>query len=144
MLDAVLAKLYGVETKVLLQSVKRNMERFPADFMFQLSDSEFEILRSQIVTSSWGGRRYSPFVFTEQGVAMLSTVLHSSQAIQVNVEIMRTFVRLRQVLGSHKVLKAQIEGLEKKYDKKFKIVFDAINQLMSPPEVSKKNRIGFL
>jgi len=142
-LDSTLAALYGVETKVLLQAVKRNQDRFPIDFMFQLNEQEFEHLRSQFVTSSWGGRRYAPYAFTEQGVAMLSSVLRSPQAVQVNIEIMRAFVRLRQLLGSHKQLKTQIETLEKKYDKQFKIVFDAIHQLMEPPTPKKKNPIGF-
>jgi len=102
MLDAHLAELYGVETKVLVQAVKRNIERFPEDFMFQLSQAEFAILRSQFVTSSdWGGRRYPPYAFTEQGVAMLSSVLHSQRAVQVNIEIVRAFIRLRQMLASH-------------------------------------------
>jgi hypothetical protein len=143
MLDSTLAVLYGVETKVLLQAVKRNRDRFPIDFMFQLNEHEFQNLRSQPVTSSWGGRRYAPYAFTEQGVAMLSSVLRSPQAVQVNIEIMRAFVRLRQLLGSHKQLKAQIDLLEKKYDKQFKIVFDAIHQLMESPTPKKKNPIGF-
>lgn len=104
MLDADLAVLYGIETKVLVQAVKRNLDRFPVDFMFQLTKDEFEHLRSQSVTSRWGGRRYMPYVFTEQGVAMLSSVLHSTQAIQVNIEIMRAFVQLRQLLDSDKKL----------------------------------------
>ena len=144
MLDFSLATLYGVQTKILLQAVKRNISRFPKDFMFQLTLEEFQNLRSQIVTSSWGGRRYLPYAFTEQGVAMLSSVLHSSQAIQVNIEIIRTFVRLRRLLDSHKDLKQKIEALEQKYDKKFKVVFEAIHQLMIPPEPKKKNPIGFL
>ncbi len=143
MVDTTLATLYGVETKVLLQAIKRNSSRFPIDFMFQLTEQELQNLRSQFVTSSWGGRRYFPYVFTEQGVAMLSSVLRSPQAVQVNIEIMRAFVRLRQVLGSHKMLKAQIEGLEKKYDKQFKVVFDAINLLMAAPELTSQRPIGF-
>lgn len=142
-LDMTLTGLYGVETKVLLQAVKRNSDRFPIDFMFQLNEQEFQNLRSQFVTSSWGGRRYAPYAFTEQGIAMLSSVLRSPQAIQVNIEIMRTFVRLRQLLGSHKQLKGQIEALEMKYDKQFKVVFDAIHQLMLPENVTKKRTIGF-
>jgi len=143
MLDKHLAILYGVETKVLLQAVKRNIQRFPSDFMFQLAADELEILRSQFVTSSWGGRRYLPYVFTEQGVAMLSSVLHSQQAIQVNIEIMRAFVQLRKMMNSHKELKQQIENLEKKYDKNFRMVFEAIHQLMDPPEIKVKRPIGF-
>jgi phage regulator Rha-like protein len=144
MLDADLAALYGVETKRLLQALKRNISRFPPDFVFQLNRQEFENLRSQIVTSSqWGGRRYPPYAFTEQGVAMLSSVLRSKRAIQVNIEIMRTFVRLRRILASHADLARKLEALEKKYDAQFKVVFDAIRELMRPPE-PKKRPIGFL
>jgi len=143
MLDADLAELYGVETKVLVQAVKRNLERFPEDFMFQLSQEEFAILRSQIVTSSdWGGRRYRPYAFTEQGVAMLSSVLRSRRAIRVNIEIMRAFIRLRQMLASHVELARKLDALEKKYDAQFKQVFEAIRQLMAPPE-PKRRPIGF-
>jgi len=143
MLDADLAELYGVETKVLVQAVKRNLDRFPEDFMFQLSQEEFAILRSQIVTSSdWGGRRYRPYAFTEQGVAMLSSVLRSRRAIQVNIEIMRAFIRLRQMLASHVELARKLDALEKKYDAQFKQVFEAIRQLMAPPE-PKRRPIGF-
>lgn len=143
MLDADLASLYGVETKVLVQAVKRNAERFPQDFMFQLTKDEFAVLRSQIVTSrDWGGRRYPPYAFTEQGVAMLSSVLHSPRAIQVNIEIMRAFVRLRQMLASHAELARKLDALEKKYDAQFKAVFDAIRQLMAPPE-PKRRPMGF-
>jgi len=143
MLDADLAVLYNVETRGLVQAVKRNLDRFPEDFMFQLSDEEFSILRSQSVTSSqWGGRRYPPYAFTEQGVAMLSSVLHSKRAVQVNIEIMRAFVRLRRMLASHADLQRRLNDLEKKYDEKFKVVFDAIRQLMAPPE-RKRPRIGF-
>ena len=143
MLDADLAELYDVETKVLVQAVKRNLERFPEDFMFQLSQEEFAILRSQIVTSSdWGGRRYRPYAFTEQGVAMLSSVLRSRRAIQVNIEIMRAFIRLRQMLASHVELARKLDALEKKYDAQFKQVFEAIRQLMAPPE-RKRRPIGF-
>jgi len=143
MLDADLAELYGVETRVLVQAVKRNLERFPEDFMFQLSQEEFAILRSQIVTSSdWGGRRYCPYAFTEQGVAMLSSVLRSRRAIQVNIEIMRAFIRLRQMLASHVELARKLDALEKKYDAQFKQVFEAIRQLMAPPE-PKRRPIGF-
>ncbi len=143
MLDSDLAALYGVETKVLVQAVKRNIERFPEDFMFRLNKKEFVILRSQIVTSSdWGGRRYAPYAFTEQGVAMLSSVLHSQRAIQVNIEIMRAFIRLRQMLASHAELARKLDELEKKYDAQFKEVFEAIRQLMTPPE-PKRRPIGF-
>ena len=143
MLDADLAELYGVETKVLVQAVKRNLERFPEDFMFQLSQEEFAILRSQIVTSSdWGGRHYRPYAFTEQGVAMLSSVLRSRRAIQVNIEIMRPFIRLRQMFASHVELARKLDALEKKYDAQFKQVFEAIRQLMAPPE-PKRRPIGF-
>jgi len=143
MLDSDLAALYGVETKALVQAVKRNLERFPEDFMFQLSRDEFSILRSQSVTSSsWGGRRYPPYAFTEQGVAMLSSVLHSQRAIQVNIEIMRAFIRLRQILASHADLARKLDALEKKYDAQFKEVFEAIRQLMKPPE-PKRRSIGF-
>lgn len=143
MLDKHLAMLYGVQTKVLLQSIKRNSDRFPTDFMFQLTPDEFQHLRSQIVNSRRGGRRYQPYAFTEQGVAMLSSVLNSKQAIQVNIEIMRAFVNLRQLIGSHKELQQKLQELEKKYDKKFNVVFEAIRQLMTPPEPPKKRSIGF-
>jgi len=141
-IDSVLAELYGVETKVLLQAVKRNIERFPDDFMFQLEKQEVAILRSQFVTSRWGGRRYPPCVFTEQGVAMLSSVLRSPQAIQVNIEIMRAFVGLRRLLADHADLAKKLATLERKYDDKFKVVFEAIRELMRPPEKSKRP-IGF-
>jgi hypothetical protein len=143
MLDSDLAALYGVSTKIFNQAVKRNLGRFPDDFMFQLSADEFEILRSQIVTSSWGGRRYPPYAFTEQGVAMLSSVLRSPQAIAVNIEIMRAFVRLRRMLASHAELSRRLDELEKNYDKKFRVVFDAIRQLMTPAARPKKPPIGF-
>jgi len=143
MLDTDLAALYGVQTRVLVQAIKRNIERFPQDFMFQLSREEFTILRSQIVTSSdWGGRRYPPYAFTEQGVAMLSSVLRSQSAIQVNIEIMRAFIRLRQMLASHADLARKLDALEKKYDAQFKEVFQAIRQLMAPPE-PKRRPLGF-
>lgn len=144
MLDADLAELYSVETKVLLQAVKRNADRFPDDFMFQLEEAEFENLRSQFVTSSWGGRRYRPYAFTEQGVAMLSSVLRSRRAVAVNIEIMRAFVKLRRLLSSHEELAAKLRELEKKYDSQFKVVFDALRKLMQPPEGEKKERIGFV
>ncbi|HET6516335.1 MAG TPA: ORF6N domain-containing protein [Thermodesulfovibrionales bacterium] len=143
MLDRDLALLYEVETKALNRAVKRNLDRFPEDFMFQLSDEEFENLRFHFGTSRWGGQRYRPYVFTENGVAMLSSVLNSQRAIHVNIQIMRTFARLREMLMTHKDLKQKIEEMEKKYDYQFKIVFDAIRQLLEPPEKPKK-RIGFL
>ena len=145
MLDSDLAALYGVETKTLIQAVKRNSERFPEDFMFQLTNQEVIGLRSQIVTSNVGrgGRRYPPYVFTEHGVAMLSSVLNSRQAILVNIQIMRTFGRLREMLISHKDLAQKLAQLEKRYDHQFKMVFDAIRQLMAPPSVPTKRKIGF-
>jgi len=143
MLDADLAELYEVPTKVLLQAVKRNLERFPPDFMFQLKNQELAILRSQFVTSSWGGRRYAPYAFTEQGVAMLSTVLKSPRAIAVNIEIMRAFVRLRLMLASNKDLARRIDQLEAQMDAKFRVVFEAIRELMTPPEPQKRP-IGFV
>ena len=139
-----LAELYEVEPRALVQAVKRNIDRFPADFMFQLSTAEFINLKSQFVISNWGGlRRAAPYAFTEQGVAMLSSVLNSKRAVQVNIEIMRTFARLRQLLASHAQLARKLEALERKYDAQFKIVFDAIRGLMTPAE-PKKRRIGFL
>lgn len=154
MLDADLAILYGVGVGRLNESVKRNRDRFPADFMFQLTREEFESLRSQFVTSNlksqiaisssdWGGRRHPPYVFTEQGVAMLSSVLRSKRAVRVNIEIMRAFVRLRQMLASNAQLARRLDALEKKYDGQFKAVFDAIRQLMASPE-PKRRKIGFL
>ncbi len=143
MLSTDLAALYEVEPRVLVQAVKRNIERFPEDFMFQLSEKEFTDLKSQIVISSWGGlRRGTPYAFTEQGVAMLSSVLRSKRAIQVNIEIMRAFVKLKQMLASNAKLACKLTALEKKYDAQFKVVFDAIRSLMTPPE-KPKSRIGF-
>lgn len=143
MLSTDLAELYGVEPRALVQAVKRNIERFPADFMFQLTKEEFADLKSQIVTSSWGGlRRATPYAFTEQGVAMLSSVLKSERAIMVNIAIMRAFVKLRAMLASHKELARKLEELEQRYDAQFKVVFDAIRQLMTPPERPRR-RIGF-
>jgi hypothetical protein len=146
MLDADLATLYEVETRVLVQAVKRNIERFPEDFMFQLDVEEVQALRSQSVISNApgrGGRRYAPYAFTEQGVAMLSTVLNSPRAIAVNIEIMRAFVRLRLILASNKELARRLDQLEAKTDAKSKAVFEAIRQLMTPPE-PKRRPIGFL
>ena len=143
MLDEDLAVLYAVDVKVLNQAVRRNLQRFPSDFMFRLVAEETEVLRSQFVTSrSWGGRRYLPYAFTEQGVAMLSSVLRSDRAVRVNIEIMRAFVRLRQMLQANADLAKKLVALEKKYDAKFRVVFDAIRELMEPP-VKAKRRIGF-
>jgi ORF6N domain len=144
MLSTHLAALYDVESRVLMQAVKRNLNRFPSDFVFQLTATEFAILKSQIVISSWGGsRRARPYAFTEQGVAMLSSVLHSERAVAVNIEIMRTFVRLRQMLMSNAELSRKLAALERKYDSQFKAVFDAIRQLMRPSETLRKRPIGF-
>lgn len=144
MLDSSLAELYDVETKALNQAVRRNITRFPEDFMFQLAREEANFLRSQFVTSKdqRGGRRYLPYVFTEQGVAMLSSVLNSERAIQVNIAIMRAFVKLRQILATHKDLARKLEVLERNYDAQFKVVFNAIRELMTPPEPHRR-RIGF-
>jgi hypothetical protein len=143
LLDADLATLYEVKTKALNQAMRRNRARFPPDFMFQLTAREAAILRSQTVTSNGrGGRRNRPYAFTEQGVAMLSSVLRSARAIAVNVEIMRAFVRLRQMAESQSELVHEVDALEKKYDRQFKVVFDAIRRLMTPP-VSPSRRIGF-
>ena len=142
MLDKDLAALYGVETKSLIQAVKRNIERFPSDFMYQLTDKEFAILRSQIVTSSWGGRRYKPYVFTEQGVAMLSSVLRSKRALAVNIAIMRTFVKLREILGSNDLLRRKIESMERKYDEQFQQVFAVLKNMLTE-ESRPKKQIGF-
>lgn len=143
MLDADLASLYGVETKALVRAVKRNLGRFPEDFMFQLTKAEFDNLRYQSGTSrSWGGRRSPPYAFTEHGVTMLSSVLHSERAVQVNIEVVRAFVRLRRILATHEDLARKMVALEKKYDSQFKVVFDAIRELMAPP-VPVKRRIGF-
>lgn len=142
MVDGDLARLYGVETGVLNRAVKRNIDRFPDDFMFQLTNKEVDNLRCQLGTSSWGGRRYRPYAITEQGVAMLSSVLRSQQAVQVNIEIVRTFVRLRQLLASNVELSRKLAALENKYDAKFRVVFEAIRELMVPPP-TKKRPIGF-
>ncbi len=143
MLSTDLARLYQVAPRVLIQAVKRNIDRFPDDFIFQLDHKEFQNLKSQIVTSSWGGlRRSIPYAFTEQGVAMLSSVLRSRRAVRVNIEIMRTFVHLRRLLASNEELARKLNSLEKKYDTQFKVVFDAIRELMTPPEKPKKP-IGF-
>jgi hypothetical protein len=148
MLDRDLAELYGVETRVLNQAVRRNIERFPEDFMLSLTREE--IMRiSQIVISSPqaepGTLKYSKSVmaFTEYGIAMLSSVLNSSKAIQINIQIMRTFGKLREMVSSSKVLSRRLDELEKKTDSQFKLVFDAIRQLMAPPDLAKKRKIGF-
>lgn len=141
MLSHDLAQLYAVESKVLIQAVKRNLERFPGDFMFQLEIQELNNLRSQNVTSSWGGIRWLPYAFTEQGIAMLSSVLRSPEAIQVNIEIMRTFVGLKRLSHSMKELHDRISHLESRYDTQFKSVFDAIREIINPP-IPTKRRIG--
>jgi hypothetical protein len=164
MLDADLAMLYGVSTKALNQALRRNRARFPEDFVFQLTGEEFAALRSQSVTSNaegpypqglrpnWSqfvtssgkhrGRSYRPYAFTEQGVAMLSSVLRSTRAVEVNIAIMRTFVQLRRLMDTNRDLGRKIEALEKKYDEQFAVVFEAIKQLIAPPEPSRR-RIGF-
>jgi hypothetical protein len=144
LLDADLAVLYGVTVKRLLEAVRRNHDRFPVDFMFQLDKQEVANLRSQFATSRWGGRRYTPHAFTEQGVAMLSSVLRSERAVLVNIEIMRAFVRLRRILASNVELARKLNELEAKYDTQFKVVFDTIRELMSSPDRSPRRRIGFV
>lgn len=151
MLDADLADLYDVETKVLVQQVKRNAKRFPTDFMFQLTKAEAEALRSQFVTSNEGrgGRRYAPYVFTEQGVAMLSGVLRSNRAISVNIEIMRAFVELRRVAGSFEELQKRLDQMEldigarlSEHDEQIRQIFEALRQLIAPPPPEKRP-VGF-
>ena len=142
MLDRDLAELYDVETKILKRAVKRNIDRFPDDFMFGLNEKELKDLRCQFGTSSWGGTRYLPLAFTEQGVAMLSSVLRSKRAIQVNIQIMRAFSKLRELLSTHEDLKKKIEAMEKKYDQQFQIVFEAIKQLLETDSKPRK-KIGF-
>ncbi len=143
MLDADLAEMYGVTTGNLNKAVTRNLERFPADFMFRLTKEEADSLRFQSgISNTRGGRRYAPRVFTEQGVAMLSSVLHSPRAVAVNIEIMRAFVRLREMLTSHADLARRLDELERKYDQQFAIVFQAIRELMKPP-TGKPNEIGY-
>ncbi len=147
MLSTHLASLYDVEPKVLVQGVKRNLERFPSDFMFQLTNQEFNNLKSQFVTSSWGGaRRAPPYAFTQEGVAMLSSVLRSPRAVKVNIEIMRAFVRLRRILSSNQELEKKLDELDckvSKNDAAIAEIIDAIRQLMSPPEPKGKRPIGF-
>lgn len=138
MLDLHLAELYEVETKVLKQAVRRNINRFPDDFMFEITEKEFEFLRSQIVTSAWNTTRYAPFAFTEQGVAMLSSVLRSDKAINVNIEIMRAFVTIRKLALSHADLLTRIDAIEEKYDEQFKEVFKALRYLIEPPQKEEK------
>ena len=145
MLSTDLATLYGVQPRALVQAVKRNKDRFPEDFMFQLSRGEFAVLKSQIVISRWGGlRRATPYAFTEQGVAMLSSVLRSKRAAQVNIVIMRAFVRLREILMTDKDLARKFEEMEKKYDVQFRMVFETLRKLAEPPDEARKRRVGFL
>jgi hypothetical protein len=143
MLDKDLAKLYEVDTRQLTRQVKRNIDRFPEDFMFQLANQELKNLMCQFGTSSWGGTRKLPYVFTEQGVAMLSGVLHSKRAIQVNIQIMRAFIQLKRIILTNVNLRKKIEEMEKKYDRQFAIVFQTIKQLLQPPPVKEKRIIGF-
>ncbi len=146
LLDRELAEMYKVETRVLMQAVKRNIDRFPKDFMFELTRQEFDSLISHFGTSSWGGTRKLPRVFTEQGVAMLSGVLRSQYAIQVNIQIMRAFVKMRKLLSSHKQLSKKLEELEKKitqHDESILTIFEAIKQLIEPPKKSTR-KIGFI
>ena len=147
MLDSDLAELYGVETKVLNQAISRNSDRFPDDFMFQLNEKEWEILKSQIVTSSWGGKRKLPFVFTEHGVLMLSSVLNSKQAVAVNIQIMRIFTRIRQMLLDNTELRLEIEKIKKKldnHDKNMEVVFQYLDGLLEKKESPKtRKQIGY-
>jgi hypothetical protein len=146
MLDSDLAKLYQVETRVLIQAVQRNKDRFPNDFMFEISKEEFLNLRSQIVISSYGGRRYLPYVFTEHGVTMLSSVLKSKKAIQVNIAIVRAFIKLREILATHKDIIVAVESIKReqeKHGKQIVAIIDVINKLLAPPKEKKKERIGF-
>ena len=145
MLDFDLAELYAVETKQLKRQVKRNPERFPKDFMFELTIKEFENLRSQIGTSSWGGSRYLPMAFTEQGVSMLSSVLNSSTAIEVNIQIIRIFTKMKKLLSTHKEVLLQMQKIEKKltaHDNDIKAIFEVLKKLINPPQEPRK-RIGF-
>jgi hypothetical protein len=138
-----LAELYQVAPKALVQAVKRNKDRFPADFIFQLENHELANLKSQFVTSSWGGLRKNPYAFTEQGIAMLSGVLKSPRAIQINIEIMRTFVKLRKYIASYKELSERIDQIETEYDHQFKIIFDTLQDIVCPPQ-PKGRRIGIV
>jgi phage regulator Rha-like protein len=142
-LDSDLASLYGVETRSLIQAIKRNIRRFPKNFMFQLTKDEFDSLRSQFVISKGkGGRRSLPYAFTEHGVIMAANVLNSERAVQASVEVVSAFIRLRQMLASNVELSRRLDDLERKYDRQFKVVFDAIRKLMSPPLPGQK-QIGF-
>ena len=146
MLDSDLAQLYGVETGALVRAVKRNIERFPTDFMFQLTKSEYEVfLRCQtgISKEGRGGRRYMPYAFTEQGVAMLSSVLRSKRAVEVNITIMRTFVKLREILAGNETIRRKIEAMERQYDEQFKLVFKVLSEMIMPTHKSK-SQIGYL
>ena len=145
MLDSDIAVLYGVETRIVGRAVARHPERFPTDFMFQLTNEEFRRLRSQFgISNTRGGRRYLPYVFTEHGVAMLSSVLNSPRAIEVNIEIMRAFVRLRHATTSTEALSRRVDALEQQYDGQFQMVFEAIDQLMAPPpHQPEKRKLGF-
>ena len=142
MLDSDLAVLYGVTTKRLNEQVNRNRDRFAEDFMFQLTKLEFAILKSQNATPSWGGRRTLPYAFTEHGVVMLASVLNSPIAVLASLQVVRTFVRLREILSTHKDLARKLNALEKKYDSQFAVVFEAVRKLMTPP-TPKRRRIGF-
>ena len=142
-LDVYLAELYEVPTGHLVRALKRNASRFPADFVFQITKQELTNLKCQIGISSWGGRRHLPYAFSEHGVAMLSSVLRSERAVQVNIQIIRTFVRLRAILASHDDLARKLNALEKRYDSQFRVVFDAIRELMDPAK-PKKRPIGFV
>ena len=147
LLDVELAALYGVTTKRLNEQVKRNRERFPEDFMFQLTKVEFEILKSQSVISSWGGlRRATPYAFTEQGVAMLSAVLKSKRAVETNILIVRAFIKLREMLQSHKDIMVEIEKIKReqnKHGEKISAIIDVINKFLTPPKELRKQKIGF-
>lgn len=142
MMDSDLSSIYGVETKVLNQAVKRNAMRFPPDFMFQLDEDEWLDLRSQFVTASWGGRRTLPYVFTEHGAVMLASVLNSERAVQASLYVVRAFVQLRALAGAHAELARRLEELEARYDGQFEVVFDTLRQLLEPPNPPRE-RIGF-
>jgi hypothetical protein len=147
MLDFDLAILYGVETKALNQSVKRNIDRFPGDFMFQLNENEYKILKSQIVTSSWGGVRKLPFAFTEHGVTMLAGILRSQQAVKMNIAIVRAFIALRQIADQYKELAEKLAELETSNNKQFREIYQALNYLIDKKQkeedFNKRERIGF-
>ncbi|MBN1795044.1 MAG: ORF6N domain-containing protein [Sedimentisphaerales bacterium] len=141
-LDRDLADLYEVETKILTRAIRRNIDRFPEDFMFRLTKEEFENLRRHFGTSSWGGRRYLPYAFTEQGVAMLSSVLRSKRAIEVNIAIMRTFVKLREILATNTALRRKIESMERQYEEQFKLIFKILSEMVMS-DSKPKPQIGF-